>query len=101
MKTAYTGDHSTHPCERSPLPHPPPPPPPRCLEWVRFLNVPLSTPHFETSQQIDSYYPVVTPLRKAASYEPRIAILLILGDVWLTRSKYGIYVAVRGSYGAT
>ena len=33
---------------------------------------------------------VVTPLRKAASYEPRIAILGILGDTWLTRGKYGI-----------
>ena len=22
-----------------------------------------------------------------------------LGDTWLTRGKYGIYVAVRGSYG--
>ena len=43
---------------------------------------------------------VVTHLRKAASYEPRIAILGILGDTWLTRGKYGIYVAVRGSYGA-
>ena len=44
-------------------------------------------------------YAVVTTLRKAASYEPRIAILGILGDTWLTRGKYGIYVAVRGSYG--
>ena len=43
---------------------------------------------------------VVTPLRKAASYEPRIAILGIWGDTWLTRGKHGIYVAVRGSYGA-
>ena len=43
---------------------------------------------------------VVTPLRKAASYEPRIAILGIWGDTWLTRGKYGIYVAVHGSYGA-
>ena len=42
---------------------------------------------------------VVTPLRKATSYEPRIAILGIWGDTWLTRGKYGIYVAVRGSYG--
>ena len=42
---------------------------------------------------------VVTPLRKAASYEPRIAILGIWGDTWLTRGKYGIYVAVQGSYG--
>ena len=42
---------------------------------------------------------VVTPLLKAASYEPRIAILGIWGDTWLTRGKYGIYVAVRGSYG--
>ena len=46
-----------------------------------------------------SYYAVVTPLRKAASYEPRIAILGIWGDTWLTRGKYGIYVAVRGSCG--
>ena len=35
---------------------------------------------------------VVTPLRKAASYEPRIAILGIWGDTWLTRGKYDIYV---------
>ena len=41
---------------------------------------------------------VVTPLRKAALYEPRIAMLGIWGDTWLTRGKYGIYVAVRGSY---
>ena len=45
-------------------------------------------------------YAVVTPLRKAASYEPRITILGNWGDTWLTRGKYGIYVAVRGSYGA-
>ena len=45
-------------------------------------------------------YAVVTPLRKAGSYELRIAILGIWGDKWLTRGKYGIYVAVRGSYGA-
>ena len=45
-------------------------------------------------------YAVVTPLRKAASYEPRIAILGIWGDTLLTRGKYGIYVAVRGSYEA-
>ena len=38
--------------------------------------------------------------RKAASYEPRIAILGIWGDTWLTCGKYGIYVAVRGSSGA-
>ena len=43
---------------------------------------------------------VVTHLRKAASNEPRIAILGIWGDTRLTRGKYGIYVAVRGSYGA-
>ena len=42
---------------------------------------------------------MVTPLRKAASYEPRISVLGIWGDTWLTRGKYGIYVAVRGSYG--
>ena len=30
---------------------------------------------------------VVTPLRKAASYDPRIAILGIWGDTWLTRGK--------------
>ena len=43
---------------------------------------------------------VVTPWRKAASYEPRIAILGIWGHTWLTRGKCGICVAVRGSYGA-
>ena len=43
---------------------------------------------------------VVRPLRKAASNEPRKAILGISGDTWLTRGKYGIYVAVRGSYEA-
>ena len=43
---------------------------------------------------------VVTPLRNAASYEPRIAILGIWCDTWLTRGKYGFYVAVCGSYGA-
>ena len=43
---------------------------------------------------------MVTPLRKAASYEPRIiANLGIWGDTWLTHGKYSIYVAVRGSYG--
>ena len=31
------------------------------------------------------YYTVVTPLRKAASYEPRIAILGIWGDTWQIR----------------
>ena len=31
---------------------------------------------------------------------PRIAILGIWGDTWLTCGKYGIYVAVCGSYGA-
>ena len=39
---------------------------------------------------------MVTPLRKATSYEPRIVILVIWGDTWLTRGIYGIYVAVRG-----
>ena len=42
-------------------------------------------------------YAVVTPLRKAASYEPRIAILGMWGDTWLTRGKYGIYMVVTGS----
>ena len=42
---------------------------------------------------------VVTPLRKAALYEPHTPILGIWGDTWLTRGQYGIYVAVRGSYG--
>ena len=45
-------------------------------------------------------YAVVTPLHKAASYEPRIAILGIWGDMWQTCGKYGNNVAVRGSYGA-
>ena len=43
---------------------------------------------------------VVTPLLKVASYEPRIAIVGIWDDTWRTRGKYGIYVAVRCSYGA-
>ena len=42
---------------------------------------------------------VVTPLRKAASYEPRIAIFGIWCDTWLNRGKYGIYVVVTGPYG--
>ena len=42
------------------------------------------------------YNAVVTPLRKATSYEPRIAILGISDDTWLTRGKYGIYVVVTG-----
>ena len=42
-------------------------------------------------------YAVVTPLRKATLYEPRMAILGIWGDTWLTRGKHSIYVAVRGS----
>ena len=50
--------------------------------------------------QYMTFYAVVRPLRKAASNEPRIAILGIWGDTWLTRGKYGIYVAVRGSYEA-
>ena len=45
-------------------------------------------------------YAVATPLHKATSYEPRIAILGIWGETRLTRGKYGIYVAVCGSYGA-
>ena len=53
----------------------------------------------ERLSQTQESYAMVTPLRKAASYEPRIAILGIWGDTWLTR-KYGIYVAVCGSYGA-
>ena len=40
---------------------------------------------------------VVTPVRKAASYEPRIAMLGIWGDTWLTRGKCGIYVVVTGA----
>ena len=43
---------------------------------------------------------MVTPLRKTAWYKSRISILGIWGDTWLTRGKYGIYVAVHGSYGA-
>ena len=54
----------------------------------------------QDKQSAKAPYAVVTPLRKAASYEPRIAILGIWGDTLLTRGKYGIYVAVRGSYGA-
>ena len=45
--------------------------------------------HFQT-------YAMVTPLCKAALYEPHIAMLGIWGDMWLTRGKYGIYVVVTG-----
>ena len=68
-----------------------------------FVRPVITTYEIPTSQTISRKSPfnaVVTPLRKAASYEPRIAILGIWGDdTWLTRGKYGIYVAVRGSYG--
>ena len=58
-----------------------------------------NTAWFHTSKKFsEQYYAMVTPLRKAASSEPRIAILGISGDTWLTRGKYGIYVAVCGSY---
>ena len=49
---------------------------------------------FSTTLFQNASYAVVTPLHKAASYEPCIAILGIWGDTWLTRGKYGIYVAV-------
>ena len=43
---------------------------------------------------------VVTPLRKAASYEPRYSHFRDLGwYTWQTRGKDGTYVAVRGRYG--
>ena len=48
------------------------------------------------ARKIGSFNAVVTPLRKAASYEPRIAILGIWGDTWLSRGKYDIYVVVTG-----
>ena len=52
----------------------------------------------DDGQHIDA---VVTPLRKAASYEPRIAILGIWGDTWLTRGKLvesmWQYVVVTGA----
>ena len=63
-------------------------------------NCCLSGWEFEADKSRYGVYAVVTPLRKAASYEPRIAILGIWGYTWLTRGKYGIYVTVRGSYGA-
>ena len=60
-----------------------------CVEWKENLYY-----------KIYMCNAVVTHLRKAASYEPGIAILGIWGDTWLTRGKYGIYVTVRGNYGA-
>ena len=65
------------------------------------LSVLMLRSHFHVKPSRKTHdYAVVTPLRKAASYEPRTAILGIWGDTWLTRGKYGIYVALRGSYGA-
>ena len=66
------------------------------LHWIKTRKHWL----LSTYEQIAIPNAVVTPLRKAASYEPRIAVLGIWGDTWLTCGKYGIYVAVRGSYGA-
>ena len=74
------------------------------IKKMFFLSSILSVPNYIRTERINWQvlipYAVVTPLRKAASYEPRISILGIWGDTWLTRGKYGIYVAVRGSYGA-
>ena len=39
---------------------------------------------------------VVTPLRKAASYEPRIAILGIWGDTWQNTASTWQYLVVTG-----
>ena len=64
----------------------------------RVLSHPCTACH-ACKRSIKGSHAVVTLLRKAASYEPRIAILGIWGDNWLTRGKYGIYVAVHGSYG--
>ena len=59
-----------------------------------------SEAHFCTVNKVGASYPnAVVIMRKAASYEPRRAILGIWDDTWLTRGKYGIYVAARGSYG--
>ena len=66
------------------------PPPPPLPPATFFMAGAAVARHFALPNA------VVTPLRKAASYEPRIAILGIWGDTWLTRGKYGIYVAVRG-----
>ena len=63
-----------------------------------FLHI--SRLHTGSTGQANTGSAVVTPLCKATSYEPPIAILGIWGDTWITRGKYGIYVAVRGSYGA-
>ena len=67
------------------------------ISWTCIIT---SSPNRFVLNMYPMYYVVVTPLRKAASYEPLIAILGIWGDTWLTRGKYGIYAAVRGSYGA-
>ena len=79
-----------------------------CIEsqvWGREEFLWVAPPHCNAAKYVMNaslymYNAVVTPLRKAASYEPRIAILGIWGDTWLTRGKYCIYVAVRGRYGA-
>ena len=63
-----------------------------CMVYLSVLACCMSLIEYDGSNA------VVTPLRKAALYEPRIAILGIWGDTWLTRGKYGIYVVVTGVY---
>ena len=77
-------------------------------EWKRLQTSTLDVPSLILSPAVvllgKAFYPhclvpnaVVTPSRKATSYEPCIAILGIWGDTWITRGKYGIYGAVTGS----
>ena len=56
-----------------------------------------TTIYYSPTEFLHNTSAVVTPLHKAASYEPRIAILGSWGDTWLTRGKYGIYVVVTES----
>ena len=67
-----------------------------CCAWCANATYLLSRLHLSFTSESPSRNAVVKPLRKVASYEPRIAILGIWGDTWLTRGKYGIYVVVTG-----
>ena len=57
---------------------------------------------YPTPNQKPSHYTLtLMPWSHLCVKPPRMShVFGIWGDTWLTRGKYGIYVAVRGSYGA-
>ena len=71
-----------------------------CYGFFSAVTVYTSRSFSRKSHCLALIMPWSHPLREAASYEPRIAILGIWSDAWLTRGKYGLYVAIHGSYGA-